>query len=366
MAGLKLMHHVFHVTLFGVAASLLLVAKGSTQGTGFERSATAVRPTQAPNDKGRFMAASNAWINSAALSSESLLGKVVMVNFWTYSCINSLRALPYTESWATKYKRDGLVVVGVHTPEFSFEKDRANVEQAVRDLKVTYPVVMDSDYRIWQAFNNEYWPAFYLIDGKGRIRYQAFGEGDYDRSERVLQDLLKENGAGVSGAGIVNVSGEGVEAAASADEQSPETYVGYNRADHFASPERVTQDAQASYSPPLRPALNHWGLSGSWNVGAESAVLAAASGKIVFRFHSRDLHVVLGPAANGTPVRFKVRLDGVAPGEDCGVDCARDGSGEVREPRLYQLIRQKGRIEDRTFEIEFLDPGVRAYVFTFG
>ena len=260
----------------------------------------------------------------------------------------------------------GLVTIGVHTPEFSFEKERTNVEQALQDLKVTYPVVMDSDYRIWQAFNNEYWPAFYFVDGKERIRYHHFGEGEYAESERVIQELLKRNGATGLGDSIVSISASGVEAVPGTDVQSPETYIGYRQAERFASPERQAHNARKNYISPTTPALNKWGLGGSWNVGAESAVLQAAPGRIVFRFHSRDLHMVLGPAKNGTPVRFKVKLDGTAPGADHGADSASDGAGEIREPRLYQLIRHKSQIEDRTFEIEFLDPDVHAFVFTFG
>jgi thiol-disulfide isomerase/thioredoxin len=307
------------------------------------------------------------WLNSAPLSGASLQGKVVLVDFWTYTCINSLRQLPYLKSWAAKYGNAGLVVIGVHTPEFSFEKERPNVEREVRDHNVTYPVAIDSDYRIWEAFGNEYWPADYFIDGKGRNRHQHFGEGEYGESERVIRGLLKQNGAGALNGSTASVSGEGVEAAASwGDAQSPETYVGYNRAELFASPEPVAHDTPTTYSPPPRPSLNQWGLSGSWNVGAESAALQAATGKIVFRFHSRDLHLVLAPAMNGRPARFQVKLDGTAPGDNCGTDSAPRGAGEVRDARLYQLIRQKGRVEDRTFEIEFLDPGVRAVVFTFG
>ncbi|MBZ5593517.1 MAG: redoxin domain-containing protein [Acidobacteriia bacterium] len=307
-----------------------------------------------------------AWLNSTPLSSKLLRGKVVLVNIWTYSCINSLRELPYMKSWAAKYKDAGLVVIGVHSPEFGFEKERANVENAVRDLKVAYPVAIDSNHGIWQAFSNQYWPADYIIDGKGRIRYHHFGEGEYDQSERVIQELLKENGATGLDGSTVSISADGVEAPPGENEQSPETYVGYGRAEKFASPERVAQDSRKTYNPPAMPSLNQWGLSGSWTVGAESAVLQAASGKIVFRFHSRDLHLVLGPAKNGNPVRFQVKLDGAAPGHACGVDSAPNGAGEVREPRLYQLIRQKGKVEDRTFEIEFLDPGVQAFSFTFG
>jgi thiol-disulfide isomerase/thioredoxin len=298
------------------------------------------------------------WLNSAPLSVKSLRGKVVLVDFWTYTCINSLRPLPYVKAWATAYKDAGLVVIGVHTPEFSFEKVPANVENALRDLKVAYPVAIDSNYKIWQAFNNEYWPAQYLIDGKGRIRYHHFGESDYREIEGVIQELLKENGA--TGLQWANVSlpADGVQAAPSADIDSPETYLGYRQAERFASPERLAHNSGKIYSPPAMPALNHWGLSGSWNDGAESALLQETSGKIVFRFHSRDLHLVLSPTKDGKPVRFRVTLDGAAPGANCGSDSAPDGTGEVREPRLYQLIRQKDQIKDRTFEIEFLDPGV--------
>jgi hypothetical protein len=270
------------------------------------------------------------------------------------------------KSWAAKYKHAGLVVIGVHAPEFGFERERANVENAVLDLKVTYPVAIDSDHRIWQAFNNEYWPADYFIDGKGRIRYHHFGEGDYAESEHVIQKLLQANGATGLDESAVRISTGGVEAPPSGDVLSPETYVGYRQAQRFASPERVAQDSRKTYSLPTTPSLNEWGLGGSWNVGAESGVLQSAPGKIVFRFHSRDLHMVLGPTKNGKPIRFKVKLDGIPPGDNCGVDSTPDGNGEIREPRLYQLIRQKGRVEDRTFEIEFLDPGVQAFSFTFG
>jgi thiol-disulfide isomerase/thioredoxin len=306
------------------------------------------------------------WLNSAPVSRESLRGKVVLVDFWTYSCINSLRELPYVKNWAATYRDAGLVVIGVHAPEFGFEKERANVENALAELRVTYPVAVDSNHRIWDAFHNEYWPADYFIDGEGRIRYQHFGEGDYDRSERIIQELLKENGATGLDGSTVNVNAGGVEAAPGNDQQSPETYAGYGRAERFVSPGGFAEDSRKRYSPPVALSLNQWGLSGLWTVGAESAVLQTAPGKIVFQFHSRDLHMVLGPEKSGKPVRFKVSLDGAAPGDDCGVDSQPDGSGEVREPRLYQLIRQKGRVEDRTFEIEFLDPGIHAFSFTFG
>jgi thiol-disulfide isomerase/thioredoxin len=307
-----------------------------------------------------------AWLNSTPLSSKSLRGKVVLVNFWTYSCINSLRELPYIRAWAAKYKDVGLVVIGVHSPEFNFEKDPVNVKHAVSDLRVAFPVPMDSDYSIWSAFHNEYWPADYFIDRSGRIRYHHFGEGEYDKSERVIQELLRENGAAGLNDGPVRITAAGVEAPPSEDVQSLETYAGYERAERFVSRERLAHDSRRSYSLPLAPALNQWGLAGLWNAGTERSALQAAPGKVVFRFHARDLHMVLGPGKNGTAVRFKVTLDGAAPGDNHGVDSGPDGTGEVRGPRLYQLIRQKVRVQDRTFAIEFLDPGIEVFSFTFG
>jgi thiol-disulfide isomerase/thioredoxin len=307
-----------------------------------------------------------AWLNSTPLSSKSLRGKVVLVNFWTYSCINSLRELPYMKAWAAKYKDAGLVVIGVHAPEFGFERNPANVKQAVLDLKVAYPIPIDSDHAIWSAFRNEYWPADYFIDAKGRIRYHHFGEGEYDRSERVIQALLRENGATGLDESLVRITAGGPEAPPSEDVRSPETYAGYARTENFASPERMSRDSRKTYSAPARPGLNQWGLGGTWKAGAESDTLESAPGKIVFRFHARDVHMVLGPAKTGTPVRFKVKLNGVAPGDEHGSDSGADGAGEVRQPRMYQLIRQKGPIEDVTFEIEFLDPGVEVFSFTFG
>lgn len=352
------------------ALALLAVAVAAFPAEGNAGQRAGSKPGGLTGVNDRFTAENSSWFNSSPLTGALLQGKVVLVNFWTYSCINSLRALPYTRSWAARYGNAGLVVIGVHTPEFSFEKEPANVERAVRDLKVAYPVVMDSDYGIWKAFDNNYWPAFYLIDGKGRIRYQYFGEGEYEKTERVIQEVLRENGAGATdpGSGSVRISAGGVQAAPDwADEKSPETYVGYRHGtESFASPQRLAVDAAKTYSAPANLSLNQWGLIGSWIVDVETGVLASAPGKIVFRFHSRDLHLVLGPTKNGQPVRFKVTLDGAAPNVDHGADSAPDGSGVVREPRLYQLIRQKGQVEDRTFAIEFLDPGVHAYVFTFG
>ncbi len=323
------------------------------------------------SDEGPFpdLSGANGWLESSPLNRDALRGKVVLIDFWTYTCINSLRPLPYVKSWAEKYKDAGLVVIGVHTPEFSFEKERPNIEQAMRELKVTYPVAIDSDYNIWRAFDNHYWPAVYIIDGKGRIRYHHFGEGEYDVAERVIQKLLmelKDNHATSFDTNPVNATGQGVEAAPSADIETPETYVGYRQGEHFASPERLKHDSPQTYTAPAKLSLNQWGFGGSWNVGGEGATVVTPPGTIVFRFHSRDLHLVLAPTKDGQPVRFRVKLDGVAPGENHGTDADANGSGTVREPRLYQLIRQKGPIEDRTFEIEFLDPGARAFVFTFG
>ena len=307
------------------------------------------------------------WLNSVPLSRKSLRGKVVLVNFWTFTCINSIRPLPYLRNWAAKYNDAGFVVIGVHTPEFSFEHDPVNVQNAARNLNVSFPVAMDSKNKIWESFNNQAWPAQYLVDAKGRIRYRHFGEEDYSEIERVIQDLLKENGATGLAPGTTSAAGVGIEAPPDwTDSRSPETYVGYRQAENFASPEKLHKDSVQVFSAPANLPLNHWGVTGPWNINAESAVLQSAPGKIVFRFHSRDLHFVLAPAKDSKPIRFVVRLDGVAPGENHGGDIAPDGSGEIRDPRLYQLIRQKGPIVDRTFEIEFLDPGVQALDFTFG
>ncbi|MDR8052870.1 cytochrome c biogenesis protein DipZ [Burkholderia cenocepacia] len=310
------------------------------------------------------------WLNSPPLTAAGLRGKVVLVDFWTYSCINCLRTLPYTTAWARKYAPYGLVVIGVHAPEFAFERDIGNVKKAVHDLGIDYPVAIDNGYAIWRAFNNEYWPAHYFIDAQGRIRHHHFGEGEYAQSERAIQSLLAEAGhpdALNVPLGLAGAPAKGALAAAdSADVRSPETYVGYARAESFASPSGVVRDAAHRYDAPGSPDLNGWGLAGTWNVGAERASLAAPDGRIVYRFHARDLHLVLGPGANGRPVRFRVTLDGAAPGAAHGADVDAQGYGTVTGQRLYQLVRQPGAIADRTFAIEFLDPGVDAYAFTFG
>jgi cytochrome c biogenesis protein CcdA/thiol-disulfide isomerase/thioredoxin len=311
------------------------------------------------------LAGVTAWLNSPPLTLDTLKGKVVLIDFWTYSCINCLRAIPYVRAWSEKYKDQGLVVIGVHAPEFAFEKNIGNVRAAVADLKIDYPVAIDNDYAVWRAFGNQYWPAHYFIDAEGRIRHHHFGEGDYEESERVIQQLLAEAGKTFA-ADIVAVKAAGAEAESDmANVGSPETYIGYERADNFISPGGAVEDASHVYAA-AAPRLNEWALSGDWTIGKEDAHLNDKGGSIVYRFHARDLHLVLGPAAGGSPVRFRVTIDGMAPGSSHGVDVDSDGQGAVTGQRLYQLIRQSGPIADRTFEIEFLDPGVRAYAFTFG
>ena len=306
------------------------------------------------------------WLNSPPLSPEALRGKVVLVDFWTYSCINCLRALPYVRAWADKYKDRGLVVIGVHTPEFAFEKDIGNVRKASADLGVTYPVAIDNNYTVWRAFNNQYWPAHYFIDAEGRIRHHHFGEGDYDNSERVIQKLLAEADGKAMQGDLVTVNAAGAQAASDWNEVgSPETYIGYARAENFVSPGGAMNDTAHAYTVGAAT-LNQWGLSGDWTVGREHAALNEAGGGIVYRFHARDLHLVLGPAADGKPVRFRVTIDGKSPGDSHGMDTDPEGNGVVTGQRLYQLIRQNGAITDRTFEIRFIDPGVSAYAFTFG
>ena len=314
------------------------------------------------------LAGATSWLNSPPLTPEALHGKVVVIDFWTYSCINCLRSLPYVKQWREKYKRDGLVVIGVHAPEFAFEKDPDNVRRAVRDLGISYPVALDNDYAIWRGFGNQYWPAHYFIDAMGNIRGHHFGEGDYEESEQVIRQLLSEAGAKnlpPAGASISQVSG--IQAPADdTDIRSPETYIGYARAEHFSSIPGVVPDQPAAYTVPDGLALNHWGLRGTWIIGKEKAMLVHAPGAIVFKFHARDSHLVLGPGANREPVHFRVTLDGAAPGSNHGVDVVADGIGVIREQRLCQLIRQTNDVHDQVLTIEFLDDGVQAYAFTFG
>jgi thiol-disulfide isomerase/thioredoxin len=314
------------------------------------------------------LAGATEWINSPALTVEGLRGKVVLVNFWTYSCINSLRTLPYLRAWARKYKEAGLVVVGVHSPEFAFEKISANVRVATKDLEIEYPVAVDSEHVVWRAFDNQYWPAFYFVDAKGRKRHHQFGEDRYDRSEQVLQQLLEETGRSAIPGGLVSPEGQGTQAAPGVPATlSPETYLGYARASSFAyRGAEIAADRARDYPgpPPLR--LNQWSLSGSWTVGSELALSTRPGGRISFRFHARDVHLVLGAANGGRPVRFRVLIDSMPPLTDRGSDVDAQGLGTIGAPKLYQLIRQAANEKDRLFEIEFLDGGVQAYVFTFG
>jgi cytochrome c biogenesis protein CcdA/thiol-disulfide isomerase/thioredoxin len=354
----------------GMSMAMSNTAMSNSKADGHAMMMSAVKPTGEPPIEGEApsFAGATLWLNSPPLSAESLRGKVVVVDFWTYSCINCLRALPYVKSWYEKYKDHGLVVVGVHAPEFAFEKDANNVKRAVADLKIEYPVALDNDYAIWQAFNNQYWPAHYFIDATGRLRGHHFGEGDYDGSEQLIRRLLTDAGnSNLPPAGLGSTQVMGVQAAADeAHDQSPETYVGYRRGENFASPGGFVQDQLHAYSAPNTFKLNQWGLSGSWNVDREKAVLGAAPGKIVFRFYARDLHLVLGPNVDGKPVHFRVTLDGKAPAGSHGSDTDSSGAGSVDQQRLYQLIRQAGEVGEHTFSIEFLDSGVQAYSFTFG
>jgi thiol-disulfide isomerase/thioredoxin len=307
------------------------------------------------------------WLNSSPLTASDLRGSVVVIDFWTYTCINWLRSLPYLRAWAERYKSHGLVVIGVHTPEFDVERDVDNVRRAAEDLHVDYPIAIDSDYAIWDAFGNQYWPALYLVDAQGQIRHHRFGEGDYERSERIIQQLLGEAGAGDIGHDLTEVDARGVEAAADWESlRSPENYLGYGRTQNFASSNGPVLDMPHVYAVHARLRLNHWALAGDWTVHREAVVLDQAEGRIAYRFHARDLHLVVGPTVPGTSVRFRVRIDGQPPGTAHGIDVDGQGNGTVTEPRLYQLIRQPDPIIQRTFEITFLDPGVRAYVFTFG
>jgi thiol-disulfide isomerase/thioredoxin len=308
------------------------------------------------------------WLNSPALTPASLRGKVVLVDFWTYSCINCLRALPYVNAWYEKYKDHGLVVIGVHAPEFAFEKDVRNVRRAIDKFKIHYPVALDNDSAIWNAFHNEYWPAHYFIDAQGLIRGHHFGEGEYDKSELTIRTLLAVAGfKDLPPKGAGQPEAAGVHAAADkAHVRSPETYIGYSRAANFSSPAGFAKDRLKTYAGPAALELNQWALVGPWVVAKEQATLKSAPGRIVFRFYARDLHLVLGSGANGKPVRFRVRLDGAAPGEHHGMDIDSQGNGTIRDHRLYQLIRQSKDVRERGFSIEFLDGGAQAFAFTFG
>ena len=307
------------------------------------------------------------WLNSQPLTAAGLRGKVVLIDFWTYTCINWLRQLPYVRAWAEKYKDQGLVVIGVHAPEFTFERNLDNVRRAAKDMRVDYPVAIDNDYAIWWAFNNRYWPALYFVDAQGHVRHHHFGEGEYEQSETIIQQLLAEAGNGGIGDELVSVDARGVEAPADwGSLRSPENYVGYERTANFASPGGAVLDERRVYDVPARLRLNHWALLGDWTVKRQATVLNEANGRIAYRFQARDLHLVMGAAARGPSVRFRVLIDGQPPGAAHGIDVDEQGNGTVAEQRLYQLIRQPKPIADRHFEIEFLDSGVEAFAFTFG
>jgi thiol-disulfide isomerase/thioredoxin len=307
------------------------------------------------------------WLNSPPLTAAGLRGNVVLTGFWTYTCINWLRQLPYLRAWAGKYASDGLVVIGVHTPEFPFEHDLGNVRRAAADVGIDYPVAVDNDYAVWSAFANHYWPALYFADAQGRIRHHHFGEGEYQQSEMVIQQLLAEAGTTDRGHELVSVDARGVEAPADwAHLRSPENYTGYERTENFASPGGAVPGKPHAYEVPAELGLNHWALSGNWTMEDQAATLNEGGGQIAYRFHARDLHLVMGPAAPDTAVRFHVRVDGQPPGAAHGADVDEEGNGTMTEQRLHQLIRQPGRITDRTFGITFLGPGAQAYSFTFG
>jgi thiol-disulfide isomerase/thioredoxin len=307
------------------------------------------------------------WLNSPPLTPSTLRGKVVLVDFWTYTCINWLRTLPYIRAWAEKYKDQGLVVIGVHAPEFSFEKNLSNVRRAVKDMKIDYPVAVDNEHHIWRGFSNQYWPALYFIDAQGRVRHHQFGEGSYEQSEMIIQQLLVEAGAMDLSREPTSVNGRDLEATADwRNLRSGENYLGYERTQNFASPGGAALDQPRMYALPMRLRLNDWALSGEWTFRKEATALSKPNGRIAYRFHSRDLHLVMGPASPGTPVRFRVLIDGQPPGAAHGTDVDDQGNGTVSEQRLYQLIRQPTPIADRLFEIEFFDPGIEAFAFTFG
>ncbi len=353
----------------GSAAIMLAAAQfgilGRLRAEALAEARTAIASEAQSRQLGALGRATN-WLNSPPLSSATLRGKVVLVQFGTYTCINWLRTLPYIRAWDQKY-RQGLVVICVHTPEFTFEKKIENVRRAVQQMKIDFPVAVDNDYAIWRAFNNRYWPALYLIDARERLRQHHFGEGEYEQSEMAIQRLLAEAGTSSIGAGVVSVAGSGVEAAADwGSLKSPEIYLGHDRTDSFSSPGGATLGRRRTYAAPTPLRLNRWALSGDWTMTNQATVSNGASGRVVCRFHARDVHLVMGPVRQESPVRFRASIDGQPPGLAHGLDVDTEGSGTVREQRMYQLIRQPGPIADRTFAIEFLDPGVEAFAFTFG
>jgi thiol-disulfide isomerase/thioredoxin len=350
----------------GAAAMTIAAARFGVACSGTEQMAAASEKLPIEGRLPSFRGATG-WLNSPPLTAASLSGPVVLINFWTYTCINWLRSVPYVRAWARRYKEHGLVVIGVHTPEFAFEKNVDAIRHSIMETGIDYPIAIDSDYAIWRAFKNQYWPALYIADGEGRIRHHHFGEGEYEQSERTIQQMLTE--AGVSGIGrdLVAVEARGAEVAADwASLKSPENYVGYGRTENFASADGPVVGKPHVYTVPARLSVNHWALSGEWTVERPAILLNTANGGIAYRFRARDLHLVMGPPARGTPVRFRVRLDGQQPGAAHGTDIDDRGNGTATGQRLYQLIRQPSPVAERLFEIEFLDPGVEAFAFTFG
>ena len=362
---MKLKAWLLAAVLLAGAAAALTVAIG---GDGWLSSPASARSVVLGVDgEIPYLGGATAWLNSEPLTVADLRGKVVLIDFWTYTCINWRRSLPYVRAWAAKYKDHGLVVIGVHSPEFEFEQDSSNVRRAVTEMRIDYPVAVDSDMAIWNAFRNDYWPALYFIDAQGHIRHHVFGEGQYAESETVIQRLLVEAGQRDVDPGLVSVHASGAEAAADWDSlKSRENYVGYERTENFVSRDGTIGDKNHRYAAPARLWLNHWALSGEWTVARQSIVLNHARGSILYRFHARDLHVVMGPGGRGTSVRFRVLIDGQPPGNGHGEDVDEQGYGTASEPRMYQLIRQLEPISDRQVQIEFLDPGVQVFSFTFG
>jgi len=326
------------------------------------------RGTTRLSNEGRFPSLDGAstWLNSSPLTPTGLSGKVVVVNFCTYTCINWLRTLPYVRAWAERYRDDGLVMIGAHTPEFSFEHDVQNVEEMLAAMRVDWPIAIDNEYAVWGAFANHYWPALYFIDAEGRIRHHRFGEGDYEESERVIQDLLREGGADV-GDDLSPVSANGPEVEADwNDLESAETYLGYDRTQGFASPGGMAPKERRVYASSSHLGLNQWDLAGDWTVDADRVHLNEAGGRVAFSFHARDVHLVMGPSERGSSIPFRVTIDGEPPGDAAGTDIVEDGAGVLVQQRMYQLVRQRGPIVDRVFSIEFSDGGAEAFAFTFG
>jgi len=343
------------------AHEILLGALLGGAAAGAANGAAIVPETRMPSLDG-----ATGWINTGPLTSERLRGKVVVVDFWTFTCINWLRTMPWLRAWKEKYADQGLVIIGVHSPEFEFEKDFESVRRAVRDLQVDFPVAVDSDHEIWRAFANQYWPALYIVDAQGRVRHHLFGEGDYARAEEILQELLLESRGDGNRQAVREQRGSGVEAAADWNNlRSPETYLGYERTENFASPGGIIPGANRDYAYPARLRPNHWALSGSWKFVRQSIVSSAPNGSIAFRFEARDLHLVMG-TRGAAGLRFRITLDGKPPGDAHGLDVDAQGLGNLSERRLYQLVRQSGAIVERAFEIEFLGADAEAYAFTFG